>query len=397
MSGSAMDLPPLAYVVAHRKPGRHGMVRRLIDAKADLDVADSADRTVLVNAIEHNDTKLFQLLLERGASPHLPSECARRLSPLHAVFSSKSKHVNIDMLQTLIDLGCSVQACDSENVPVLRYAIQNGEDIPVSLVMRALNWHLHPPDSLKPRRPSSHLPTLGAGESKQSVTAADLSRLPPPDIPSTLSNVTPSVASLAGAVDRRPVLSDSAGEIEAGAGAGGFHGRRSLDMEVAPPAVSQDAQAQSSGLQAAGHTLRGDVSSFALPKPCTTLEIQPHVVKYGQLHHGPQTQPLAQPIPEPSSPEGIDLVLQPPPSPNHRRADHRPSSDYLGNDDHVDTPDSRPPQRSEPLPQQVLPQPQMSTPPRKRSKPPASSPVMFSPQRASVAANGGNMLSPLMI
>lgn len=81
------EMTPVAFTVASKCwPGRHSVVRRLIEAKADLDVYDHKDRTLLINAIVHDDLKLFSMLLEGGASPHLPTECVFGRFPLHAVF-----------------------------------------------------------------------------------------------------------------------------------------------------------------------------------------------------------------------------------------------------------------------------------------------------------------------
>ncbi|KAL1508027.1 hypothetical protein AB1Y20_007624 [Prymnesium parvum] len=146
------EMSPAAVTVAARKPQRYALLRRLIDEKADLDVHDHRDRTLLMNAIYHDDGKLFRLLIEGGANPHMPSDYGCRMFPIHAVFVTKRHHPNLDILQTLLDLGCSPQAVDGQGNPVLKYAAQSGDHISMALIMRALNWHLHAPDCLRPRK-----------------------------------------------------------------------------------------------------------------------------------------------------------------------------------------------------------------------------------------------------
>lgn len=62
-----------------------------------------------MNAIFHDDTKLFRLLIEGSANPHMPSDYGCRMFPIHAVFVTKRGHPNLDILQTLLDMGCSPQ------------------------------------------------------------------------------------------------------------------------------------------------------------------------------------------------------------------------------------------------------------------------------------------------
>jgi len=95
--------------VAARRPQRYAILRRLIEERADLDVHDHRDRTLLVNAIVHDDHKLFRLLIDGGANPHMPTEFGARMLPIHAVFMTKRQHPNLDILQSLLDLGCSPQ------------------------------------------------------------------------------------------------------------------------------------------------------------------------------------------------------------------------------------------------------------------------------------------------
>ena len=38
----------------------HAMVRRFVDARADLDTTDANDRTLVINAVMHNDMKALQ-------------------------------------------------------------------------------------------------------------------------------------------------------------------------------------------------------------------------------------------------------------------------------------------------------------------------------------------------
>ena len=56
---------------------------------------------------------MFELLLQCGASPHLPSDAEERISPLHAIFltSRAGGGVRIEMLSQLLELGANPQAC----------------------------------------------------------------------------------------------------------------------------------------------------------------------------------------------------------------------------------------------------------------------------------------------
>ncbi len=212
-----IDLTPVSYVVSTRPTGMHAIVRRCVEAKADLDVTDVRDRTLVIAAILHNDMKLLHLLVDRCVSPLLASDCPRHISPLHACFMNDRRYPNLEMIDLLIAIGGSLQATDFNGADVLRYALAKGDELALSNVMRALNWHLHPPDSLKPRRPPAVLPSVCASDMRISATPTDLSAPPAsPPPPAAQPPQPPPPAELP--VPLVPPASPPRGEAEGRAG-----------------------------------------------------------------------------------------------------------------------------------------------------------------------------------
>ena len=233
--GSALDLSPIGYAVSKRQPGFFTIARRLVEEKADLDVVDHRQRTLLVNAVHHDDRRLFDLLIENGASPHQPTMCENRQWPLHATFQNRRHHPNLEVMRVLLDAGASAQVCDGAGNSVLRYAWCSGDELAVGVVMKALNWHLHAPESLRPRKAPAQLPTLGSDEplAKPTTTRADLSAPPPP----------PPVAGEAGAA-KRPAEEEADDAPAAAADGGGGEVGAALaaaiaedDAEAPPPST----------------------------------------------------------------------------------------------------------------------------------------------------------------
>lgn len=109
--------------------------------------------------------EILSTLLASGCAPQAPPRNARPLLVhlLPAPFNIASRAMPCDdgrgtrhsqleaTAHSTHDALLTWQACDAHGTPVLEYALFAGDDSALSLIMRALNWPLHTPDSLKPR------------------------------------------------------------------------------------------------------------------------------------------------------------------------------------------------------------------------------------------------------
>ena len=108
--------------------------------------------------------------------------CARTASGRCTTFQNRRHHPNLEVMRVLLDAGASAQVCDGAGNSVLQYAWCSGDELAVGVVMKALNWHLHAPESpARARRPPSC--RRSAPTSRRwppTTTRADLSAPPPP-------------------------------------------------------------------------------------------------------------------------------------------------------------------------------------------------------------------------
>ena len=177
MAWHGLALTPAAFAVTQRhRPGRYALMRRLVEEKADLDVHDENDRTLLIHTILNGDLKMFELLLSCGASPHAPSECADRIYPLHAAFMCQPPQRHLEFVTSLLAANCSPQVYDGRGLTPLKYAYLQADGLATAALLRALNWHQYAPESLRPRRPPMLLPASAADPPRPAHPPADFSR-----------------------------------------------------------------------------------------------------------------------------------------------------------------------------------------------------------------------------
>lgn len=133
--------------------GRADLARILLDAGADPE-ALSAGRSVLLGAVELDDTAMATLLLGRGASPTATDRWGA--TALHVA----AGHGRTAMAELLIANGADPRACDGNGWTPLHLAARGGK----VEVARVLLEHGADVNARSWRRPGEALGTRGAGD-----------------------------------------------------------------------------------------------------------------------------------------------------------------------------------------------------------------------------------------
>ena len=113
------------YFVENITRGNSNLVVRMIAAGIDLNSVTSNGIHPLSEAVLLNDKYLIDLLMERGADPHLRDEAPNGFNRGLLHYAAKSN--NVQLAQQLLDMGEPVDLIDSSDRTPLEVAIVSGQ------------------------------------------------------------------------------------------------------------------------------------------------------------------------------------------------------------------------------------------------------------------------------
>ena len=149
VSPDSVDEHGVPYLVVCAETGKTDIIRPMLMAKADPNIATKEGRTALIAASENGYHDTVRTLLDNGAVADLTYKTGEHAGQTALMFAAAKGQT--DIVGTLLEKGAKPNAVDAKGRSPLMFAVRSGQDLTVSALLKAkADPNLHALDGSTP-------------------------------------------------------------------------------------------------------------------------------------------------------------------------------------------------------------------------------------------------------